>query len=124
MLNFIQKTFGGLSLSYYIRQFLFALLITAFLVFTLKHPETGEWKLEMIPFILICQFLYPYARFVYESIIGYILGDNVFFVNAILMLVTKLIMMFACYMFAIFIAPLGLLYLYFHHSKQEKLNQE
>ncbi|HHF2589648.1 TPA: hypothetical protein ACPJUQ_001833, partial [Haemophilus influenzae] len=73
---------------------------------------------------LICLLLYPYSRFVYESIIEYILGDNVFFINAPLMLVTKLITMAICFIFSIFIAPIGLIYLYFYHSKQEKLQNQ
>lgn len=121
MSNFIQKTFGGLSFNYYLRQFLFGLLITLFIcAFILKHPKTGEWNLQFLPFILICQFLYPYARFVYESIIGYIFGDNFFLVNALLGLVVKLFTMLLCYLCAIFIAPVGLIYLYFYHSKREK----
>ncbi|WP_256857306.1 hypothetical protein [Xanthomonas axonopodis] len=62
--------------------------------------------------------LYPYSRFVYESIVGYIMGGNVFFVNAILMLFVKLMTMAICWSFAIFIAPIGLLYLYVHHSQR------
>lgn len=121
MSNFIQKTFGGLSLNYYVRQFLFALLISVFIGFiSLKHPRTGELNIHFLVFILINQFLYPYARFVYESIIDYILGNNVFFVNAILSLIVKLFTMLLCYCFAIFIAPIGLIYLYFYHSKREK----
>lgn len=120
MSNFIQKTFGGLSLNYYVRQFLFALLISVFIGFiSLKHPQTGELNIHFLVFILINQFLYPYARFVYESIIDYILGNNVFFVNAILSLIVKLFTMLLCYCFAIFIAPIGLIYLYFYHSKRE-----
>lgn len=69
---------------------------------------------------IISQFLYPYARFVYESIIDYILGNNVFFANTILVLIVKLFTMIFCYSFAIFIAPIGLIYLYFYHTKQEK----
>ena len=69
---------------------------------------------------LILSLLYPYSRFVYESIIGYIMGDNNFLVDLKLMFIVKMITMSFCYIFSIFIAPLGLAYLYFYHSKQEK----
>lgn len=122
MTNFIRKTFGGLSLSYYLRHFLFGLLIFALFIFAgVKHPKTGEWNIPVLTILIISQFLYPYARFVYESIIDYIFGNNVFFVNAILVLIVKLFTMILCYSFAIFIAPIGLIYLYFYHTKQEKL---
>jgi hypothetical protein len=42
----------------------------------------------------------------------------VFFVNAFLMLFVKLITMALCWAGAMFIAPVGLAYLYYHHSKK------
>ena len=46
------------------------------------------------------------------------MGGNVFFVNAILMLMVKGFTMAMCWSFAIFIAPVGLAYLYWHNSRQ------
>ena len=70
--------------------------------------------------VVISQILYPYARFVYHSVMGFIFGNNMFLVNALVMLALKFFMMLMCWGFAIFIAPIGLLYLYYHHSKEEK----
>jgi len=67
--------------------------------------------------LAVNSLLYPYARFVYEGIVGFIMGDNVFVVNAFLMLFTKLITMSICWCMAIFIAPIGLLYLFIRHSR-------
>lgn len=70
---------------------------------------------------ILSQILYPYSRFVYHSITDFIFGNNMFIVNAFLMLILKfLMMMMICWFFAIFIAPIGLLYLYYHHTKEEK----
>lgn len=71
----------------------------------------------MLFFTIASTLLYPYSRFVYESIIGFVMGENVFFVNAILMLITKFFTMTMCWVFAIFVAPIGFAYLYYHHSK-------
>ncbi len=71
----------------------------------------------LILFTVVSTILYPYSRFVYESIVGFIMGQNVFFVNAIFMLTVKFMTMTICWAFSIFIAPAGLAYLYFHHSK-------
>lgn len=70
-------------------------------------------------FFLVSTLLYPYSRFVYESIAGFIMGKNVFFVNAIVMMMAKIFTMVMCWAAAIIIAPIGLLYLYIHHSKNE-----
>ena len=118
-MNFIQKTFGGLSIAYYTRHFIFRLLICGLLLLPTVSAGQGIPK-NTIFLIILCQPIYPYSRFVYESVINYILGENTFFVNAILLLLTKLFTMLLCWFFAPFIAPVGLAYLYFYHSKQEK----
>ncbi|EGT76570.1 hypothetical protein [Haemophilus haemolyticus] len=127
-MSFLSKTLGGLSRAYYTRQFLFGLIffISIVAISYNGYNYTGNTSILVKNVILglICLLLYPYSRFVYESIIEYILGDNVFFVNVPLMLVTKLITMAICFIFSIFIAPIGLIYLYFYHSKQEKLQDQ
>ena len=65
----------------------------------------------------VSTFLYPYSRFVYESVVGFLMGENVFYFNAFVMLFAKLFTMLMCWSFAIVVAPIGLAYLYFHHSK-------
>jgi hypothetical protein len=77
----------------------------------------------MVVILIINTLLYPYSRFVYEGVIGFIMGENVFFVNAFLVLLTKAITMILCWGFAISIAPVGLAYLYFHHSKAPESHQ-
>ena len=115
---FLQKTFCGLTAQYYFRQLFFGALFASFFVFmSLKgnaSTSVGSWV-----FVVFSAFLYPYSRFVYESIVGFIMGDNVFFVNAIFMLIAKLFTMALCFSFAIFIAPVGLAYLYIYHTKNE-----
>lgn len=126
-MTFFQKTFGGLNLSYYVRHFLFGLIFFAIFFFGLvwNNPHsTVSGKVAITLVLLLLQLLYPYARFVYESVIDYIFGDNVFIVNAIFMLSVKFSTMAMCWIFSPFIAPLGMLYLYFYYTKQEKENSE
>jgi hypothetical protein len=112
----IQKTLGGLSAQYYFRQFFFGLLVAALIFFT-STLNGRPIQIGMLFMIVINTLLYPYSRFIYESIVDFIVGKNVFFVNAIFMLITKFITMLMCWMFAIFVAPIGLAYLYYHHSR-------
>lgn len=121
----IEKTFGGLSPSYYFRHLFFGLLVAASYVLVLEYFVARShhsfpimiWVFLWL-YVAICTLFYPYSRFVYESIVNFIVGDNVFFVNAGIMLFIKLITMILCWGFSIFIAPFGLAYLYYHHSKQ------
>jgi hypothetical protein len=71
----------------------------------------------MAVFLVANTLLYPYARFVYEGVVGFVLGHNTFYVNAMLMLFVKALTMLLCWLFALFIAPVGLIYLYVHHSR-------
>lgn len=117
-MDFFRKTLGGLKGSYYFRHFVFGTAISFLFIYIARQNPNGVEAGSLI-FFIINAILYPYARFVYEQIIGFVLGDNVFYINAIVMLVAKLITMALCWIFSIFIAPLGLAYLYYHHSKAE-----
>ena len=103
-------------MQYYLRQFFFSLAIAAF-IFFMSMQGGRSMPIGMLVFTIINTFLYPYSRFVYESIIGFVMGENVFFVNAIFMLIIKFLTMGMCWVFAIFVAPIGFAYLYYHHSK-------
>lgn len=116
MQEIIKKTFGGLSAQYYIRQLFFGSLFSA-LIFYMFVSSGKPIQFSMIALLAINTLLYPYSRFVYESVVGFIMGNNVFFVNAMLMMFVKLLTMALCWGFAIFVAPIGLAYLYYHHSK-------
>lgn len=118
-MEFFRKTLGGLSGYYYFRNFVFGALIAIVYKFILRQNPNGIPTGNYI-FIAICILLYPYSRFVYETIIGFFIGDNIFFINAILMLIVKFFTMLLCFVFSIFIAPIGLVYLYFYHTKAAK----
>lgn len=114
--NIFNKTFGGLSIKYYARQLFFgALFPTIFIYIALSGNKPIQ--LDFILLLIINTLLYPYSRFVYESIIEFIVGNNVFFANAILVIMVKIFTIALCWSFAILIAPIGLAYLYYHHSK-------
>lgn len=115
----MRKTLGGLSRHYYFRQFVFGLAVAAF-VFLMSTQGGGSMRGGMLFLLVVNTLLYPYSRFVYESIISFVLGENVFFVNAFVMIVFKFLTMTTCWSLALFVAPVGLAYLYFHHSRAEQ----
>lgn len=116
MHSFLSKTFGGLSRAYYLRQLFFGSLILAlFVSIALKSQNT---QYGMIAVAVGLTLLYPYSRFVYERVIGFVVGENVFFGNALFMLTVKVFTMMLCWGFAYVIAPVGLIYLYVYHSRQ------
>ena len=112
----ISKTLGGLSTPYYFRNFFFGLLFVVFFIFMASKSTSGIQIGSML-LVVTNALLYPYSRFVYESIVEFIVGRNVFYTSAFLMLSVKFISMSMCFILAIFIAPVGLAYLYYRHSK-------
>ncbi|MGY4527833.1 hypothetical protein [Pseudomonas sp. UBA4617] len=118
MRRIIAMTFGGLTPSYYIRQLFFGALFAALILGLAANSPTGlSGKPGLLLMAVVSTLLYPYSRFVYESVVGFIMGNNVFFVNALFMLAVKVFTMALCWSMAIFIAPVGLAYLYWHHSR-------
>ena len=126
MRSIIEKTLGGLSMHYYMRQFFFGSLILAFTYFIAiqKTPEINlQDHLPIVFLFILNTFLYPYSRFVYESIVDFIMGDTLF-INSLITLIFKLITMYVCWQLSIFIAPIGLAYLYYLHSKRNREQAE
>lgn len=119
MRDFIAMTFGGLSLPYFLRQLFFGAGMSALIVFMVVQGD-AQLRMDQLVLLMVNALLYPYSRFVYEQVIGFLMGDNVFFVNAVMMLVVKMFTMTLCWGFAIFIAPLGLAYLYFYHRRAQR----
>lgn len=116
MHSIVARTFGGLSAPYYFRHLVFGVALTLLLLaMALRGPNLVP--LGMLFVLAVNTLLYPYSRFVYEGVVGFIVGDNVFTVPALIALFIKLMTMALCFAGAIFIAPIGLLYLYIRHSR-------
>lgn len=116
----LRKTIGGLSRPYYYRQLFFALFLAGIFLLTFARV-TYPASIVAWLFAAVSTLLYPYSRFVYESVASFIMGDNIFFISAPIMLLVKYTTMFMCWIGSIFIAPIGLVYLYFHHSKNSSI---
>jgi len=115
----LAKTLGGLSRAYYFRQFVFGMAVCAFvLAMASKFGEDwGRVPLSMLTFYVVCAGLYPYARFVYDSVVDFIMGNTVIAMPLPVMLMVKLFGMLLCFVAAPVIAPVGLAWLYWHNSR-------
>jgi len=119
MNDFFSKTLGGLSKEYYFRQLFFGLIIFGIAAWP-EFQSNSPTKASAIIIFAIFTLLYPYSRFVYESIVEFVVGDNTFWASGFFLYLAfcfKIIMMCVCWALSVFIAPIGLLYLYFNHSK-------
>ena len=118
MHSLLQKTIGGLRREYYLRQLFFGILL-AITFFLMRQRASSEIHLSTLIIFLVNTILYPYARFTYERTIHFIVGQNIFILNALVMLLFKFITMTICWIAAIFIAPIGVAYLYYLHRTRK-----
>jgi hypothetical protein len=112
----LEKTFGGLSSRYLFRQYMFGLAVAGF-VYAMASHRNNSIGLAATMVLLLNTALYPYARFVYESVVEFVMGDNVLFASIGLVLAVKIVTIMVCWCFAVMIAPIGLVYLYVHHNR-------
>jgi hypothetical protein len=119
MNSVLAKTFGGLSRAYYIRQLMFCAIFPAFFVFV-AISSGGPMPFVLGLFLAVSTLLYPYSRFVYDRIVDFVIGENVFLVSIPLVILVTCFTMALCWFFAIFVAPIGLAYLFFLHTGAER----
>ncbi len=117
-MNRVLSLFKGLTKEYYFRQLFFGFLIFGVFLYLIINSQTEKQTTFIIIYMFINTLLYPYARFAYERVVGFILGNNIFFVNAIFMLIAKAITMVICWAFALYIAPIGLLLIYLYQKNK------
>lgn len=117
MASLFWKTLGGLDPVCYLRHLFFGLIFPG-LLYLANKERTVTWDVYI--YAVGSTLLYPYARFTYEGIVHFIVGTNVFYLNAWVFLFWKAATMTACWVLAPIVAPFGLLYLYVHHTRAER----
>lgn len=115
--------FKGLQKSYYWRHFILILWLPALMSCMMYYSMSsrGNFTSNGIALIVIwclLTFIYPYARFVYECIVEFIMGNTVFITSIKVMLVWKFVIALLLFCFSMFIAPVGLVILFFYNKKQ------
>lgn len=113
--------FKGLSREYYWRQMFFSsIFLIICLVYLWNHSkfQTLDYFhfFTTLIYVLFSFVLYPYSKFTYDTIMSFLLGRNVIIVNLWLILYFKFVITILCWSLAIFVAPFGVLYLYWKNK--------
>lgn len=109
------KVFSTINLVWLIRHYVFAACIFCF--FYLTTPPSSN--ISFFIMLGINFLLFPFACFVWEELKNILLGDNVFFVNALFLIITKIVIKFLLFMLALPIGIIGFLILWFIVNKQK-----
>lgn len=114
-----EKTFGGLNKAYYFRQLFFGALIPLFFVFMVSQ-SSREHSIPVAAmfYFAVNTLLYPYSRFVWDRCAGFIMGNNTIVFALPLFFFIKVVSVAICWSAAIFIAPAGLVWLWWLNSRQ------
>lgn len=119
-MSIMRNSFGGLTKEYYLRNIFIGSIFGIcawYLIDTLEKGSSNPKGLSTIItikiLIVLNSVLYPYSKFMYDSIWGVVLGDRVYAysINPISIFFI-LIMRYLCWAFAIVLAPLGLIIIY------------
>lgn len=105
--------------AYYVHQFIFGAVIAVALLW-LPLGTNNEVTVGFALWLTVNTVVYPYLRFVYETVTDFILGDNVFILPTVILLPWKLVTMFLCLAMAIFVARVRLAGIYIYLTSQEK----
>lgn len=88
-----------------------------------QNPDSElSWTFYIL--LTITTLLYPYSRWVYETVLGFILGRNLFIAPLDTFFLLKLFTMAMCFALAIWIAPIGLIAIYIYNTMQENKNSK
>lgn len=105
----IKSVFRELEPAYVIKNYITSAIIVLITLFSIDFTDFAI----MIAFllILISALLFPFSAFVWDSITSIMMGNSIIYMPLPILVIwkgTKIIMLFY---FAIFIAPLGIIYL-------------
>lgn len=114
-MRMIKKLLGTLDPSYLIRHYLFGILVFGFMIYSRQH----HLDLREIIYLTASLVLYPFSMFVYDNIVAFLLGDNILIQAVIVKVIWVTIRTLFIFLFSIFIAPIGILYLLYKAGTRE-----
>ena len=121
--KFFIRSFFGLSKKYYFRQLIFGLFYFVIFCYFINNDKhiNGIFPLQshkniFLTFYFPCIFIYPYSRFVYESIASFIIGENKITMPFVTAISLKWATMTLCFLLSPIIAPIGLISIFIYHS--------
>ncbi|TES48501.1 hypothetical protein [Shouchella lehensis] len=81
---------------------------------------TGDFHFIVFLFFLLNFFLFPFATVVWDDLIDLLLSGNQLLLPLLFVIPWKMFKMIILYMFAIVIAPIGLIYIYISNGYYKK----
>ncbi len=112
MKNFLTVVFSSVEPSYLKRQYFFGTIVTI-LFFFASVTTSGSTPILIWIWLPLNLLFYPFSVIVFDSIMELFFGNSILIGNFIFMSILSLIKIFILYFFSIFIAPIGMIYIYY-----------
>ena len=113
MFQFVKRIFGTLEPRFLTRAyFIGSIFLAAFLIIILTSQEPFPNRGFTITLLVVNTLLFPFSKLVWNQCRAFLLGDTVIYYNAIFLMFMKYIINGFLWSFALFIAPVGIFYLW------------
>ena len=113
-MKFFKRIFGTIDRRYMIRSYLISMLYFGIMLPFLLHPDLSP---IITIIIIINTLLFPFSKIVWDTSKAFVLGETIIVQNALAHFVAKYLINGILWSASIFIAPIGIAYLFFK-SKQ------
>ena len=115
-MNFIKRIFGSVQPRYLIRAYVLSaafMALMVWMVLSLDSAKPMHDRAVTLAVFGVGALLFPFSKLVWDEIKRVMMGETVFFMNAVILMFLKVLVNFFLWGFSIFIAPVGILYLWF-----------
>lgn len=82
------------------------------------YGESNELSIKVILIFATSSLLYPFSKLAYDEITNYLMGNNVILMSGLIFIIWKLFINVVLFAYSIFIAPFGILYLWYRGRKR------
>ena len=112
----ILNAFAGLDKQYLFKQYVISVVVCITYGVIVSKYGQGVGFYTLLSFS-VNTVLYPYSRYLFDSLIDIIFGKTRFDKSSGVLMAIKILSIFLCWSAALFIAPLGLLFIHFRGSR-------
>lgn len=112
-MNAFKRIFGALSGSHLVRSYLLGLMfLAAFCWLFFKTERPMSETVLTVAYFGLCTLVFPFAKLVWDELKLLVLGESIILMPALILYPLKLMVNAILWVFALFVAPFGLAYIW------------
>lgn len=107
------RILNGVERKYLVRAWLIGICFFALMIVAMMQAKNSASFIAPVIYFGLCTVLFPFSKLVWDELKSLIMGENVFFMNALILLFLKLFINMMLWSFAPFIAVIGIGYIWY-----------